>query len=526
MKKILFILSFLVLVGCLEKDEATISLDGDISILEPIDKRLELKIPILIGKNEIGTFPISIKVKGISATEALDYEYTPKDLFVSGSNTEIEFSIIIINDSLYEGNESFEVSISTTEDEVSIGTKLINILIEDSTPEPEATFDISNATFIEGGGSKIISLILSQPDQYNDHQISFSVSGLATQSTNTISGDFELSKNSFFIPAGGIKDSITIYVLQDGIKEGGESIVLTLIDDSLVLLGEQNKMSIIIPGENSLNDTGIEKYYSDSGYENSETDYPDQDASMGADADSNETFDGHASFSFTKLDSSGNPINSAGSQRCILDEKTGLVWESKREVTALPDSGGLIMHEFISDAVDASKRETDDDDYTPYPFHNIHQNWQSSNYRYFWFNDNEAENGGSTGVGTEHLSVSGYPINGLCAYPNETSPSYSSNIKSCNTKQYVQYMNLLGVCGFKDWRLPNIEELRSIVSYRHDGAAFDEIYFPNASGYEYMSSTPHADAGASAWCINASSRRAQLCNKQMPYRVRLVRSNQ
>ncbi|WP_457671444.1 Lcl domain-containing protein [Thiolapillus sp.] len=55
-----------------------------------------------------------------------------------------------------------------------------------------------------------------------------------------------------------------------------------------------------------------------------------QDCNQGRDATHNDDSDGHAGFSFTKLDANGNPLPpSAVSWSCVKDNITGLVWEVK-----------------------------------------------------------------------------------------------------------------------------------------------------------------------------------------------------
>ena len=55
-----------------------------------------------------------------------------------------------------------------------------------------------------------------------------------------------------------------------------------------------------------------------------------QDCNQGRDATHNDDSDGHAGFSFTKLDQFGNPLAaSATSWSCVRDNVTGMVWEVK-----------------------------------------------------------------------------------------------------------------------------------------------------------------------------------------------------
>ena len=60
------------------------------------------------------------------------------------------------------------------------------------------------------------------------------------------------------------------------------------------------------------------------------TDISAQDCSHGRDATHNDDWDGHAGFSFTKLDRNGNPLPAAAtSWSCVRDNVTGLTWEVK-----------------------------------------------------------------------------------------------------------------------------------------------------------------------------------------------------
>ena len=83
----------------------------------------------------------------------------------------------------------------------------------------------------------------------------------------------------------------------------------------------------------SLNDTGID-WGSDYTFGNNSdcsSNVPaPQDCDQGRDATDNDESDGHAGFSFTKLDSYGNALAAnATNWSCVLDNISGLVWEVK-----------------------------------------------------------------------------------------------------------------------------------------------------------------------------------------------------
>ena len=90
-----------------------------------------------------------------------------------------------------------------------------------------------------------------------------------------------------------------------------------------------------------INDTGI-TWAANNLSGNSETCISDiaadQDCHQGRDADpgTNTDTDGHAGFSFTKLDLSGVPLEpTASSWSCVRDNVTGLIWEVKTTIAGV-----------------------------------------------------------------------------------------------------------------------------------------------------------------------------------------------
>lgn len=235
----------------------------------------------------------------------------------------------------------------------------------------------------------------------------------------------------------------------------------------IVLCAVATQVALAAP----LNDTGITTF----GDATSNTlptepaDYPGQDASHGRDVAARagtltKIGGGRAGFDFTKLDANGNDLPaSATSWSCARDNVTGLVWEIKT------DDGGL--------------RDKDN--------------------TYTWYNPDSSSNGGS--VGTQN--------GGTC----------TGGI-SCDTYGYTQAVNAQGLCGHADWRLPWLEELRSIVDYSipHPEPAIDMGYFPNTVNSWFWSASPYAAVSDGAWSVLFINGSDSTSYKSNINRVRLV----
>jgi len=181
---------------------------------------------------------------------------------------------------------------------------------------------------------------------------------------------------------------------------------------------------LLVRGENEtvVNDTGVDWWvknhtiYLD--YEDQS--HPGQDASFGRDRSFDDDSDGHAGFSFTKLDQNGSPLPAdASNWLCVRDEVTGLTWEVKR------DDGGL--------------HDRDD--------------------KYVWYNTDGTRNGGLAGWEDGGENCYGYDVADAHSY--------------CNTEAFASRVNKEGLCGKRDWRVPEREELRSIVDYSRSRPAID-----------------------------------------------------
>lgn len=170
-----------------------------------------------------------------------------------------------------------------------------------------------------------------------------------------------------------------------------------------------------------------------------------QDATYGRDADPslNDDVDGHAGFSFTKLDavSGGELAPSATDWACVKDNVTGLTWEVKT------DDGGL----------------------------------RDKDHFYSWYNSTGVNDGGEPGT--------------------PDAADQCANADRCDTEKYVADINAVALCGYSDWRLPTPNELLSISDLSRVSPAIDTRFFPNAPTNRQWTSATRANSPTSAFAV-------------------------
>lgn len=104
--------------------------------------------------------------------------------------------------------------------------------------------------------------------------------------------------------------------------------------------------------------------------------------------------------------------------------------------------------------------------------------------------------------------------------------SDKANEYQCSATEYVAKMNEIELCGHSDWRLPNREELRSIVHYGESLPSIDRDYFPNTISSAYWTSTRYIQNRYNVWVVNFEHGGDNTQEKHRAIPIRVVRSEQ
>ncbi|MCX7546290.1 Lcl domain-containing protein [Marinicella gelatinilytica] len=197
-----------------------------------------------------------------------------------------------------------------------------------------------------------------------------------------------------------------------------------------------------------------------------------EDCYHGRDATNNDSSDGQAGFSFTKLDNLGQELPSTATQwSCVRDNVTGLVWEVKTDDNGLHDK----------------------------------------DHKYTWYNPDSNSNGGFAG-----------------SFPNGSVGNGSVN----STFGFAQEVIDEKLCGLSNWRVPTLGELFNIVDFDFLYGTFDVNYFylnhqVVIDGYDYWTNTSPGglSGGYEAYYLDDSDTgglQVYVIDKDYEFNVRLV----
>jgi len=181
------------------------------------------KVEILAKLEGMSSFDISIPLTLEGTASSNDYKISTDQLLIKAFELSGKFYIDIINDNIYELDETISLIMNNTSLAEIFQNPMHTLIIKDDEPVPEIKFLKDFQETNENSGYIILSAVISGLSSL-DVNILFDITG--TASGNNV--DFNIQSNSIVIPAGSLTSFKTISIIDDNLPEITESIVLTM----------------------------------------------------------------------------------------------------------------------------------------------------------------------------------------------------------------------------------------------------------------------------------------------------------
>ena len=155
-----------------------------------------------------------------TAVASLDYVATTGTATIAAGQTTATFNVAVIDDSVSDPAETFEVRLSNPSGEAQIidGTGVVTIVDNDA-----PVVSIGDVTLIEGGTATLT--ITVDP---SDHTNAVTAPYSTIDGTATAGSDYVARNTSVIIPPGSASVQVTIVILQDNIDELDETFTVEL----------------------------------------------------------------------------------------------------------------------------------------------------------------------------------------------------------------------------------------------------------------------------------------------------------
>jgi WD40 repeat protein len=188
---------------------------------------LRIRLSAASGK----TVTVNYATVNGTALGGSDYVTTSGVVSFAPGETQKTVRVRIIDDSIYEGNETFSVRLSNAANAtVGTGTEIITIIENDGRPQVQFVLAASSAN--ENAGRVPIWVGLTRPSA-SGASVRYAVTG----GTATRGQDYSIATGTLVFRRNAVATSITVNVLEDTRDEYNETVILSLSIPTTATLG-------------------------------------------------------------------------------------------------------------------------------------------------------------------------------------------------------------------------------------------------------------------------------------------------
>jgi len=187
----------------------------------------EILVTVTRTGGTAGAVTVDFATANGSASAGSDYAATNGMLSFADGITSQTFTVSVVDDAVYEGNESFTVSLSNATGGASLGTPAVATIsiVENDAPPQAGSLQFSgpNYAVAENGGSALITVTRT-----GGSAGAVAVSHASADGSATAGSDYSASSGTLSFADGEVSRSFSVTILDDQAYEGNETLSLSL----------------------------------------------------------------------------------------------------------------------------------------------------------------------------------------------------------------------------------------------------------------------------------------------------------
>lgn len=189
------------------------------------------------ASGKITTVPYTVSG---TATNPADHDLASGTLTIPAGNTTSDITFTLVDDSLFEGNESVIITLGTPTNATLGARPAHTVTVLDSSTAPAGQWTVGSQSVQESAGKVVLNLKMSAASTAAS-SFPYTVSGTAAAP-----GDHGLVAGTLTIPAGATSAVLEFNVIDDTAVEADETVVVTLGTPTGALLGATSVHTVTI----------------------------------------------------------------------------------------------------------------------------------------------------------------------------------------------------------------------------------------------------------------------------------------
>lgn len=184
-------------------------------------------ITVIRSGGSFGTVTVDFSAVDGSATAGSDYTFASGTLSFADGELSKSFSVMVLDDSSYEGNESLSVSLANVQGGATLGTpaSITITIVDDDLPPSSGALHFSNANYSVGEDAGSVSIgVTRSGGSFGSVTVDYASGDL----TATAGSDYVAGAGTLTLGDGVLSSAFEVAVLDDTLFEGDESVGLQL----------------------------------------------------------------------------------------------------------------------------------------------------------------------------------------------------------------------------------------------------------------------------------------------------------